>query len=237
MSSLPHWCRHFLPDPVQISFREQLRSSLGALIGILFTAAVAYFFVGEMEGLPLLVAPLGASAVLLFGVPASPLAQPWALIGGNLVGAVTGVSCACLISMPLVAAAVAVAVTVLLMFVLRCVHPPSGAVAMTAVLGGTAIHALGYAFVLFPVGINSIALLASAIIYHRLTGHSYPHRASIRTPSPGHEATGMITRTDLDAMLRSRNEILDVDAGDLEWMLEELARESHRRRMKIVDPS
>ena len=233
MPSLPRWCRHILPDPTQLSVREQLRSSLGALIGLLVTAAIAWFAIGDTAGLPLLIAPMGASAVLLFGVPASPLAQPWPLVGGNLVGALAGVGCACLIPIPLVAAAAAVAATVLLMFVLRCVHPPSGAVAITAVLGGTSIHALGYAFLLYPVGINSLALVASAVVYHRLTGHTYPHRAKARTPVPDDRATKTITRTELDALLRNRAEILDVDVGDLEWFLEELARKSEQRREKV----
>lgn len=237
MSSLPSWCRDYLPAPIQIPLREQLRSGLGALAGLLFTAAIAYFFIGSTENLPLLAAPLGASAVLLFGVPASPLAHPWALVGGNLIGALTGVTCAYLIAMPLVAAAVAVAVTVILMFSLRCVHPPSGAVAITAVLGGSTLHGLGYAFVLFPIGINSFALLASAIVYHRLTGHRYPHRASIKHPLPEHEPTEMINRADVEAVLRKRTEILDVDIADLEWILEEIAQESHRRRTVISNPS
>lgn len=237
MSSFQHWYRDFLPAPIQLTPAEQLRSSLGALIGILVTSVIACFFAGPVDNLPLVAAPLGASAVLLFGVPASPLAQPWALIGGNLIGAVVGVSCACLIAMPLLAAAVAVAVTVMLMFSFRCVHPPSGAVALTAVLGGSAIHSIGYGFVLFPVGINSLALLASALVYHRLTGHRYPHRASIKTPAPDHEAARMFTRADLDAVLRRRTEMVDVDVADLEWMLEEIARESDRRRMKISSAS
>ena len=198
---------------------------------------IACFFVGPVDNLPLLAAPLGASAVLLFGVPASPLAQPWALIGGNLIGAVTGVSCAYLIAMPLLAAAVAVAVTVMLMFSFRCVHPPSGAVAITAVLGGSKIHALGYAFVLFPIGINSVALLAGALVYHRLTGHRYPHHAIHKTPAANHEATEMFTRADLDAVLRRRIEILDVDVDDLESVLEEVAQESARRRMNMSTSS
>ncbi|MBB6135111.1 CBS-domain-containing membrane protein [Massilia aurea] len=237
MSSFQQWCRDFLPAPIQIAPREQLRSSLGALIGIFFTGVIAWFFGGPIDNLPLLAAPLGASAVLLFGVPASPLAQPWAIIGGNLIGAVTGVSCAYLIAMPLLAAAVAVAVTVMLMFSLRCVHPPSGAVAITAVLGGSKIHALGYAFVLFPIGLNSVALLAGALVYHRLTGHRYPHRAVHKTPAANHDATEIFTRADLDAVLLRRTEILDVDVDDLESVLEEVAQESQRRRMTISNSS
>jgi len=237
LSSFQQWCRDFVPAPIQLAPGEQLRSSLGALIGIFFTAVIAYFFVGPIDNLPLLAAPLGASAVLLFGVPASPLAQPWAIIGGNLIGAVTGVSCAYLIAMPLLAAAVAVAVTVMLMFSCRCVHPPSGAVAITAVLGGSTIHALGYAFVLFPIGLNSVALLASALVYHRLTGHRYPHHAIHKTPAANHGATQTFTRADLDAVLRRRTEMLDVDVDDLESVLEEVAQESQRRRMTISTSS
>ena len=222
---------------MQIAPLEQLRSSLGALIGVFFTGVIASFFVGPIENLPLLAAPLGASAVLLFGVPASPLAQPWALIGGNLIGAVTGVSCAYLIAMPFLAAEVAVAVTIMLMFSFRCVHPPSGAVAITAVLGGSTIHALGYAFVLIPVGLNSVALLAGALVYHRLTGHRYPHRAIHKAPAANHELTEMFTRADLDAVLRRRTEILDVDVEDLESVLEEVAQESRRRRVNMSDSS
>lgn len=237
MSSFQQWYRDVLPAPIQTRPGEKLRSSLGALIGILFTAVIAYFYIGSTDKLPLLVAPLGASAVLLFGVPASPLAQPWALIGGNLIGGVVGVSCAYLIAIPLLAAAVAVAVTLMLMFSFRCVHPPSGAVAITAVLGGYTVHALGYAFVLFPVAINSLALLAGALVYHRLTGHRYPYRANVKTPTLNHEATEMFTRADLDAVLHRHTEILDIDVADLEWILEEIVRESYRRCMKNSNSS
>src|SRR5450830_1606221 len=81
-----------------------------------------------------LIAPMGASAVLLFAVPASPLAQPWSIIGGNLVSALVGVSYAKLVAEPALAAALAIALAIACMFALRCIHPPSGAVALTAVL-------------------------------------------------------------------------------------------------------
>jgi CBS domain-containing membrane protein len=102
-------------------------------------------------------------------VPASPLAQPWSIIGGNLVSATIGVTCASVIADPTLAAALAVALSICGMFALRCVHPPSGAVALTAVLGGPAIHALGYRFVLEPIAIQSAALLAAALAYHTAT--------------------------------------------------------------------
>lgn len=189
---------------------------------------------GPSAHIPLLVAPMGASAVLLFAVPASPLAQPWSIIGGNLVSATIGVSCAYAIGDPTLAAAVAVSLSICGMFALRCVHPPSGAVALTAVLGGPAIHALGYRFVLEPITIQSMALLAAAIVYHAATGHRYPHAGrQSRGAQPAHNASASardsFTRADLDAVLKRRTEMLDIDPDDLESLLRETQLQAFSR--------
>src|SRR5580704_4260143 len=174
------WFSSFIPSPIAVRWPERLRSCLGALLGIAFTGGTMHFLLGPAASIPLLVAPMGASAVLLFAVPASPLAQPWSIIGGNLVSATVGVACAGWIADPVGAAALAVALAICLMFALRCVHPPSGAVALTAVLGGPAVHALGFRFVVEPIAIQSVLLLSAAIVYHAVTGHRYPHVAHQR---------------------------------------------------------
>ncbi len=153
------WLRGFLPVAVTIDRNERMRACCGMLIGILITGLATRLMLGSSVNVPLLMAPIGASAVLLFAVPSSPLAQPWSIVGGNIISAVIGVACARLVGEPMMAAAVAGAAAIGAMFVLRCLHPPSGAVALTAVLGGPAILAQGYAFVLFPVAINSILLM------------------------------------------------------------------------------
>ncbi|CDG84083.1 HPP family protein [Janthinobacterium agaricidamnosum NBRC 102515 = DSM 9628] len=227
------WLHSFLPAAYStsshISNKERLRSCLGALLGIGVTAAATRLLLGPEAGLPIpmLIAPMGASAVLLFAVPASPLAQPWALVGGNLVSALSGITCARWIGDPLAAAALAVAMSIALMFWLRCIHPPSGAVALTAVLGGPAIHALGYGFVWLPVGLNTLILLAVAIVYHAATRHAYPHRAPLPV-APDRHAT--LLRAELDAVLASRNEVLDVDIGDLQEVLAEVESRMLRRQ-------
>jgi CBS domain-containing membrane protein len=231
---LGQWFSSFFPSSNQISVPARLRSSLGALAGIAITGLVTHLIVGRSSDLPLLVAPMGASAVLLFGVPASPLAQPWSLLGGNLISALVGVSCAAWIGSPLAAAALAVALSIGLMFTLRCVHPPSGAVALTAVLGGPAIQALGYRFVLLPVGLNSLLLLASAILYHKLTRHQYPHRAAAQPAASG-ASRAVFTREDLEAVLKARNEVLDIDVADLESVLGEVEARVYRRHMNRLE--
>jgi CBS domain-containing membrane protein len=135
-SALARWFLSFSPSPVALGWPERFRSCLGALLGISFTAAVMRVFLGENAFIPLLVAPMGASAVLLFAVPASPLAQPWSIIGGNIVSAIMGVACATWITNPIDAAPIAVARSIGAMFAFRCLLPPSGAVALTAVSCG-----------------------------------------------------------------------------------------------------
>lgn len=210
----------FLPELTPVSKRERLRSAAGALVGILATGLVCRASV-PTEALPILIAPMGASAVLLFAVPASPLAQPWSILGGNVVAALVGVTAGAWIADPFVAAACAIGVAIALMMLLRCLHPPSGAVALTAVLGGPAIRALGYGFVLWPVAANSLILLATALLFNNLTGRTYPHHraAGPRTADPPSGARVGFQSADLDAALEEFDQFLDVDRGDLEQIL------------------
>jgi CBS domain-containing membrane protein len=223
--------RHLLPDAPPLSACERLRSAAGAVVGILVTGVVARLALGPNPALPALIAPMGASAVLLFAVPASPLAQPWSILGGNLVSALVGVTAATAIADPVVAASVAIGVAIALMASLRCLHPPSGAVALTAVLGGPAIHGLGYGFVLWPVGANSLLLLGVALLFNNLTGRAYPHgRADAHGTGDPAPATRGATSADLDAVLKTYDQVLDVGRDDLAAILGQVQREAYRRR-------
>jgi len=219
------WLRRCVPAKATINRRERLRVSVGALLGIALTGLLTPLLQASPGDLPLLVAPMGASAVLLFAVPASPLAQPWSILGGNITAALIGVTCARWIHPELLAAALAVALTIGATLMLRCVHPPSGAVALTAVLGGPAIHNAGYAFVGFPVAVNSLILLLSAIAWHNATRYRYPHVAPLAIPPRfGFSAA------DLDAVLKNNNEMLDIGRDDLEALLQQAEMRSYQRR-------
>lgn len=231
--ALLRWFSSFAPAPIAVRWPERLRSCLGALLGIAFTGGTMHLLLGPAANIPLLVAPMGASAVLLFGVPASPLAQPWSIIGGNLVSATVGVACAMWIPNPVDAAALAVALAICAMFALRCVHPPSGAVALTAVLGGPAVHAMGFSFVLEPIAIQSAALLGATLIYHAATGHRYPHAGRMGTADNSAKSKEMpnlgFTRADLETVLGRRSELLDIDPDDLESLLRETQLQAYAR--------
>ncbi|MBC7750495.1 MAG: HPP family protein [Candidatus Saccharibacteria bacterium] len=183
------------------------------------------------------VAPIGASAVLLFAVPASPLAQPWSMIGGNLVAGVVGVFCAQHFAFNLgLGAAVAVATAIGFMFILRCLHPPSGAVAITAVMGGPAIYALGYQFVVFPVLLNSLFLLILALIFNNVLRHRYPHQIAkpARTTDPLPSERLGFTSHDLDRALNGFGELLDINKSDLADLINQAKVNSFQRQFGDV---
>ena len=207
-----------IPDLGKISAKERLRASLGAFLGLLVTGFVSRAALGTTEALPLLIAPMGASAVLLFAVPSSPLAQPWSILGGNVVSALIGVTAARFIPDPIAAAAVGGGLAIAGMLVLRCLHPPSGAVALTAVLGGSAIRAAGYTFVFWPVGLNSILLLAVALAFNNVTGRRYPHRPAGSKPAPAEAAVATV--------LRRHSELVDIGQHDLALLLSEVEAEA-----------
>ena len=193
---------------------------LGLGLGVWLTGWLSQQALGGVQ--PWFIAPMGASAILLFLLPASPLAQPWSILGGNLVSALIGVSCSKWLGHGIEVAALAGALAAWAMLALRCLHPPGSAVALTAVLGGPAIQQLGYGFALWPVSVNSAFMLLAALLFHQATGRRYPHRAApasshgTRDPLPSHR--GFI-REDLDAALASFGERLDIEREDLEEIM------------------
>lgn len=146
---------------------EKLISAVGGFIGILLTLWVSGHYLGA-QGAALLVASMGASAVLLFAVPHGALSQPWPLLGGHVVSALIGVTVAQTVPNLLIAAPLAVALAIAAMHYLRCIHPPGGATAITAVIGGSQVHALGYQFVLTPVLLNALIMLVAAVLVNYL---------------------------------------------------------------------
>lgn len=231
------WLFRIFPTPALVDRYEKMRACAGALFGIVLTGLCSYFILGKDINAVWLIAPMGASSVLLFAVPASPLAQPWSIMGGNMIAAVIGVTCAKLVGEPILAAGLAAALAIGAMFIFRCIHPPSGAVALTAVLGGPAVHAMGYSFVLIPVGLNSLLLLLTALFFNNATGRRYPHvlqpdRSSKHntTDVAPTERTG-ITPEDLDAVLARYNQVLDISREDLESIMLQTELQAYRRRL------
>jgi CBS domain-containing membrane protein len=223
--------RGLVPPRLPIDGRERLRVVAGVGLGLLISGLLCQGLAGPGHA-AWLVAPLGASAVLVFGVPASPLAQPWSVLGGNTLSALVGIACVNLLPLPLPwAAALATALAVGLMLLTRSLHPPGGAAALLTVLGGVS----DWQFAVFPVALNSLLLVAAGIAYNQATGRRYPH-AALPTPPADTSAgtapdTPRFTEADLDAVLRRYNQVLDLPRDDLRQLIEQAELRAHRRRL------
>ncbi|WP_020652607.1 HPP family protein [Massilia niastensis] len=216
--------RNWPKPPVALPPSSQARAAFGALLGLLLAGAlsqVALAWAAPGAHIAWLVAPMAASAVLLFCVPASPLAQPWPVVGGNVVSAFTGIACAHLVPDPMLAAPLAGGLSIAMMFLLRCLHPPGGAVAMTAVLGGAAVHEAGFMFALAPVGLNTVVLLLAALAYNRVTGAHHAHKPV---------APSAVADEDIDAALEHFGEALDVTRDDLAAIVNDAEHHAAERR-------
>jgi CBS domain-containing membrane protein len=167
-----HYSFYLGGDQPIVSWHERARTVLGAFIGIMLVLTIAKYL-GETVGIDeWLMASLGASALLVFALPQSPLSQPWAVIAGNTLSALVGISCAHLTDLPIaIVLALAASLSILGMFIVRCLHPPAAAVALIAALG----HVLHYRYAFFPVMVDSILLVVAGAIYSNLTGKAYPN--------------------------------------------------------------
>jgi CBS-domain-containing membrane protein len=130
----------------------------------------------EPRDLSLLIGSFGASAVLVYGAIKSPLAQPRNLVGGHIISGLIGMACYQLFGGTLwLAAAMAVSLAIVAMLATKTLHPPGGATALIAVIGGEKVHNLGYLYAFIPAGAGAVILLAVALIVNNLAkNRKYP---------------------------------------------------------------
>lgn len=212
---------------------ELARGALGALIGIAVAGACARAVPGGPEMLPFIVAPMGACAVLLFAVPASPLAQPWPVLGGNVISTAVGLGAHWVVDDVLLAAAIGVGAAIGTMMLLGCLHPPGGACALLAATATPAIHEQGIWFALTPVAVNTLVLLVVAIVVNNLTGRRYPHRPAPPDPSGAASELG-ITTPDVEEAMRRLADRLDVLPADVVAIVRDAETHALDRRLGSV---
>lgn len=235
LQTLRHAIRSFGPVIPAVPLPEALRAGLGALIGMCVAGLFAIWpAVGPHLGL-YLIAPFGASSVLLFAAPSSPLAQPWSVVVGNAASALVAVLVCALVPDPVLRVALAVGLAIAVMILLRALHPPGGAVAMTVALAPDALAPHGPAFALCPVAAGSVLLVLTAIIYARATGRRYPFRQFDDPNSHGTtdaepaERLGL-SEDELSDILTSYRQSLNLGVEDLARLIAaaEMQAASHR---------
>ncbi|MBB1162009.1 HPP family protein [Aquariibacter albus] len=221
------------PAPQAVDRREQLRAALGAAVGLGLTGLLCSMLAGagpwgQGPGL-WLVAPLGASAVLVFALPSSALAQPWAVVGGNTVSALVGIAAVHALDAPVPAAALGVGTAIGLMLLLRCLHPPGGAMALLMVLIGMRDPAFAW----MPAALNSLLLVLAGVAWNHATGKRYPHpQGGAARPAAGAASSpDALDAAELEALLARHNEVLDAPRDLLLDLLRSARWQAHRRRL------
>jgi CBS-domain-containing membrane protein len=156
-------------SPPAPSLAEIGWSWLGAFIAIAGVALLqAHLFDGT--DLILMTGSFGASAVLAYGAIKSPLAQPRNLVGGHFLSALVGVAAFKIFpTQPIVGAAVAVATAIAVMHLTKTLHPPGGATALIAVIGGDKIHSLGFVYAIMPAAAGASILLVVALLFNNIS--------------------------------------------------------------------
>ena len=215
--------QRLFPLQSTVSWREMMLSAVAAGITISLNAWVSHSLLpGDYR--IYLAASMGASTILAIVIHHSPLSQPWAILGGHLAGALSGLLAAALISNPVLACMLAMALTVMLQIPARCLHAPGGGTALLPILGGAALQAEGLGFV-GVVLLNAVLLVAIAMVFNNLLpGRRYPMAFA---PAPLTPVKRVFREEDLLAALRSMEAYVDVSPDDLERIYE-LARDHLR---------
>jgi len=220
----PDGWRRFSPILAGATARDRALACLGAFVGIALVGLGTALLHGDGHQAPWIVAPIGASAVLLFAVPASPMAQPWPIVGGNVLSAFVGLAVVHLVDERTLAIGLAVGLSIAVMSLARCLHPPGGAMALTVALAGSDVASSSALFPLAPVGLDALALVVAGWAFHRVSGHAYPHTAAraaaarpTSDPAPS-ERVGFRAE-DVDAVLADLGEAFDISREDLDLLL------------------
>lgn len=220
--------RHFRSEPVSLGAGEKVVVAVAGGGAVLLTGWLTQWAAGT--GSVMLLASMGASAAILFAMPASPLAQPWPLLGGQLLSAAVGVGCSHVLADRMLAAGAAVGLALLLMLWLRCLHPPGAATALAPVLAATPPPA---DFLLAPVAGNVLLMFALAwLINRRLLRRDYPLPAVPR-PAPPHQT---VTVADAEQVIAEFGHFLDVGSADVLLIYQRLQQLAQHRQAAAAVP-
>jgi CBS domain-containing membrane protein len=219
--------RRFSPILAGATARDRALACLGAFVGVTLVGLGTALLHGDGPQAPWVVAPIGASAVLVFAVPASPMAQPWPVVGGNVLSALVGVVVVHVVDQRTLAISIAVGLAIAVMSLTRCLHPPGGAMALAVALGGSGVTSSTTLFPLAPVAVDAVAIVIAGWAFHLVSGHAYPHTRAldaVRRPTSDPAPTERVgfRAEDIDAVLANLGETFDISREDLGLLLHEV---------------
>ena len=229
------WISRLLPAATNTRPIEWSRAAIGVSLGTLFSVWLCSRFFGLPVALHL-IGPLGASAILLFAVSSGALAQPWSILGGYLCATVVSLLVAHYLGRDLTSACLAVGLALVVMCLLRCLHPPAGALALLVVLADPDSARLGWEL-LAPVMLSAVCMLLAALAYNNLTRVRYPKKTAEPAPNviaPPVDGDPGITAKDLQQALAEMDAFIDVTPQDLETLIRTSEHYARRRSVGEV---
>lgn len=222
-------------EQTPVRHRERLISAFGGFLGISAIWAVSQFVLGDELGKAILATSMGASAVLLFAIPHGALSQPWPLVGGQFFSVIIGVTMARWVPHTATAAALAVGLSIAVMHYARCVHPPGGATALSAVIGGPTVQALGYEYIWKPVLLNVAIIFIIATLFNFLfSWRRYPAVLGRTAGKPNPGSMGP-NHGDFEFALREIDSFVDITEQDLARIFELASAHAASDHLPLAD--
>ncbi|MCU1757090.1 HPP family protein [Pseudomonas helleri] len=229
------WISRLLPAATNTRPTEWSRAAIGVSLGTLLSVWICSLFFGLPVAMHL-IGPLGASAILLFAVSSGALAQPWSIVGGYLCATVVSLGVVHFFGRNLDSACLAVGLAMLIMCLLRCLHPPAGALALLVVLADPDSARLGWGM-LAPVMLSAVCMLLAALVYNNLTRVRYPKKNAEPAPAivaPHIPGEAGITAEDLQKAMEQMDAFIDVTPEDLEALVRASEHYARRRSVREV---
>lgn len=212
----------------------RLKVSLFAALA-LWLVTSSSLFIAQHYSSYILLASMGASSVLLFGLPNSPLASPWSFIAGHFIAAAIGVSCSILIDDFAFMAAATIALTMLCMYTFGCMHPPGGATALVPVFAAYE-QPLDYGFLIYPVASSVVILLLLSFIFKRwvlqqpLIQKQPQFDPKHLSQNPPPLKRGGLQAEDFLRALNSADTVVDISERDLESLYQKAKGFAYQRQ-------
>ena len=229
------------PSTAAVPATEALRAGIGAMLGLAAAAGLALAVSPDLWLGIYLIAPFGATSVLIFAAPNSPLAQPWPAILGNTLSALVALLVCRMVANPMLAVPASVGLAIMAMALCRATHPPGGAVAMTVAIGAEKIAPMGLGFAFLPVAAGTTLLVVIAVLYAHATGRRYPFRQfgepnAHGTADPEAPERLGLTEEELSGILVRYNQSLNLGVEDLARLIAaaELQAASHHTKAQTA---
>ncbi|MBL8450426.1 MAG: CBS domain-containing protein [Dechloromonas sp.] len=209
---------YLIADTPPLAAAERRKAALGSLVGM---AVAACLVAAAPAGSLWLVAAVGATSIILFALPHSPLAQPWSIFGGYLGATVCALAASALVPWPAAAAALALGATVLFMTRFKCLHPPGGALVLLIVVEGTPTLLRAGQIMAVVLANAAATLVAALLINNLLLGRRYPKCRTEPPASPHRTRDGApterigLSHADLDHAVRALGTFVDIQEQQL----------------------